>query len=300
MAAAHRNLRRCRNNRRLRVERVFLDRTNPLEIYRDVELYKRFRFTRDTLQFICEICFDVERHTNRSLPIPVALSVCTYLRYVASGDLQLTVADSTGLSQATVCRVCAQVSAILAAKVSDFVKFPTGIDAARVKQGLGAIAGFPNALGCIDCTHINIKKPNENVEDFIGRKGIPTINVQAICDADYKITSFTANWPGRTHDARIWRNCELRNQFENGQHAGLLIGDSGYGCSRYLLTPYLRPVNQSEDRFNRSLCRTRVMIEQTFGMLKNRFGILGRKIRATPTRAVQHISACIFLRLRIL
>ncbi|KAH3868511.1 hypothetical protein DPMN_031661 [Dreissena polymorpha] len=76
MAAAHRNLRRCRNNRRLRVERVFLDRTNPLEIYRDVELYKRFRFTRDTLQFICEICFDVERHTNRSLPIPVALSVC--------------------------------------------------------------------------------------------------------------------------------------------------------------------------------------------------------------------------------
>ncbi|KAH3697377.1 hypothetical protein DPMN_084876, partial [Dreissena polymorpha] len=98
---------------------------------------------------------NIQRHTNRSLPIPVALSVCTYLRYVASGDLQLTVAylryvasgdlqltvaDSTGLSQATVCRVCAQVSAILAAKVSDFVKFPTGIDAARVKQGLGAIA----------------------------------------------------------------------------------------------------------------------------------------------------------------
>ncbi|KAH3782714.1 hypothetical protein DPMN_160633 [Dreissena polymorpha] len=86
------------------------------------------------------MCLEVERHTNRSLPVPVALSVCTYLRYVPCGHLQLTMADSAGLSQATVCRVCAQVSALLAAKVADFVKFPTGIEAGRVKQGFGTIA----------------------------------------------------------------------------------------------------------------------------------------------------------------
>ncbi|KAH3794556.1 hypothetical protein DPMN_148093 [Dreissena polymorpha] len=77
----------------------------------------------------------------RSLPVPVALAVCTFLRYVASGDLQLTVGDSTGLSQATVSRVCAQVSDILASRVPDFVKFPAGADAVRAKQELGAIAG---------------------------------------------------------------------------------------------------------------------------------------------------------------
>ncbi|KAH3843994.1 hypothetical protein DPMN_117535 [Dreissena polymorpha] len=77
----------------------------------------------------------------RSLPVPVALAVCTYLSYVACGDLQLTVGDSTGLSQATVSRVCAQVSDILAAKVPDFVKCPAGADAALAKQELDAIAG---------------------------------------------------------------------------------------------------------------------------------------------------------------
>ncbi|KAH3810233.1 hypothetical protein DPMN_138623 [Dreissena polymorpha] len=82
----------------------------------------------------------LNRSTKRSLSVPVALAVCIYLRYVASGDLQLTVGDSTGLSQAMVSRVCAQVSDILAAKVLKFVKFPAGADAALAKQELGAIA----------------------------------------------------------------------------------------------------------------------------------------------------------------
>ncbi|KAH3796713.1 hypothetical protein DPMN_150282 [Dreissena polymorpha] len=77
----------------------------------------------------------------RSLPVPVALAVCTYLRYRASGGLQLTVGDSTGLSQATDSHVCAQVSDILSAKVPEFVKFPAFEDAALAKRELGAIAG---------------------------------------------------------------------------------------------------------------------------------------------------------------
>ena len=60
---------------------------------------------------------------------------------MASGDLQLTVGDSIGLSQATVSRVCAQISNTLAAKVPEFMKFPAGVDAVRTKQELGAIAG---------------------------------------------------------------------------------------------------------------------------------------------------------------
>ncbi|KAH3790572.1 hypothetical protein DPMN_168776 [Dreissena polymorpha] len=99
MAAARRYLR----NHNIRVERVFLDRSNPLEMYRDIELYKRFRFTRPVIVVFCDLCKDeLSRNTMRSLPVPVALAVCTFLRYVASGDLQLTVGDSTGLSQATV------------------------------------------------------------------------------------------------------------------------------------------------------------------------------------------------------
>lgn len=39
-------------------------------------------------------------------------------------------------------------------------------------------AGFPNVLGCIDCTHIRLKKPNNNEADFVNRKGYHSLNVQ--------------------------------------------------------------------------------------------------------------------------
>ncbi|WAR24171.1 hypothetical protein MAR_037840 [Mya arenaria] len=34
----------------------------------------------------------------------------------------------------------------------------------------------------------------------------------------------------------------------DGQIDGLLLGDSGYPCRKYLMTPYAKPRNQSEKR----------------------------------------------------
>ena len=53
----------------------------------------------------------------------------------------------------------------------------------RIKSGTHSYlfviyAGFPNVLGCIDCTHIRLKKPNNNVADFVNRKGYHSLNVQ--------------------------------------------------------------------------------------------------------------------------
>ncbi|XP_052772565.1 putative nuclease HARBI1 [Mya arenaria] len=154
---------------------------------------------------------------------------------------------------------------------------------------------FPNVVGVIDCTHVSIKKPSANPEDYIGRKGIPTINVQAVCDASYRITSAVVMWPGRTHDARIWRQCALRRRFEDGDMHGFLLADSGYACTRYMLTPYMNPVGEAQARYNGALCRTRVTVEQTFGILKQRFQVLRRKLNCYPERACMHIRNCITL-----
>ncbi|KAH3715496.1 hypothetical protein DPMN_058207 [Dreissena polymorpha] len=59
------------------------------------------------------------------------------------------------------------------------------------KNLVRSLIRFTSTLGCIDWTHVHIKKPVNHVEGYIWRKGVPTINVQAVYDASYRITSFT-------------------------------------------------------------------------------------------------------------
>jgi hypothetical protein len=81
----------------------------------------------------------------------------------------------------------------------------------------------------------------------------------------------------------------------SGEYQGLLLGDSGYALKPYLITPLLNPANPQEERFNRAQMRSRVVIEQTFGILKRRFTCLHDGLRVNPQRACEYVVACAVL-----
>jgi len=100
---------------------------------------------------------------------------------------------------------------------------------------------FPGVIGAIDCTHVRIIRPNkENVMAFVNRKQFYSINVQAVCDSDDFMTNIVALWPGSTQDSLIFENGNIADKLRNGAFDGILLGDSGYACTAYLLTPILR------------------------------------------------------------
>lgn len=74
----------------------------------------------------------------------------------------------------------------------------------------------------------------------------------------------------------------------------MLLGDRGYACQPYLLTPYPDPGPGPQTRFNVALAKTRVRIEMTFGVIKARFTCL-RGLRMAPDRASKVIAACVVL-----
>lgn len=80
--------------------------------------------------------------------------------------------------------------------------------------------------------------------------------------------------------------------FIPGKYNGLLLGDSGYPCKSYLMTPYAIPDSPAQERFNKSHGRTRVLIEQTFGILKRRFSCLHSGLRTYPNTACNITMAC--------
>jgi len=99
-----------------------------------------------------------------------------------------------------------------------YIRFPTDQPTVVAnKLSFHAAAGFPNVLGAIDGMHIAIKAPSNHEEAFVNRKGVHTINVQAVCDNDMRILNLVAKWPGSSLDSFIWRSSGLRCMFEEGQ-----------------------------------------------------------------------------------
>jgi hypothetical protein len=105
-----------------------------------------------------------------------------------------------------------------------------------------------------------------------------------------------AKWPGSTHDSHIFRTSSVAQDLEGTSlDSGVLLGDSGYPCLPYLMTPYIDPQTRKERSFNRSLKSTRSAIERAFGILKRRFHVLHGEIRMTPERVCAIIAASFVL-----
>ena len=153
---------------------------------------------------------------------------------------------------------------------------------------------FAGVIGAIDCCHVPILRPSsDDAEEYRNRKGFMSINVQAVCAPDLGLhfTNIVSRWKGSTHDSRIWMNSHLYARFEHGEFEGYLIGDSGYACSSFLLTPVSNPQTAPEQRYNNAHIRTRNPIERAFGLWKARFFCLQNKLRFRPRRCCDIIVA---------
>ncbi|CAH2015864.1 unnamed protein product [Acanthoscelides obtectus] len=178
-------------------------------------------------------------------------------------------------------------------KAGQWIVFPTTKrDLNEAKTSWVAKYRIPTVIGALDCTHIQIKKPEVQFGDeYINGKNVASINVQMTCDAMERITSIDVQWPGSVHDSRIWRQSAVQQKLTRFQWNACLLGDSGYGISPSLLTPFRQPQTESERRYNRLHSKERVVIERVFGQLKQRFPILANRIRL-PIRNVPKIIIC--------
>lgn len=72
----------------------------------------------------------------------------------------------------------------------------------------------------------------------------------------------------------------------------VLLGDSGYANTDYLVTPIPHAMTAQEERFNRSQRRTRRVIECAIGVLKQRFRCLLLPQHLRPAFVGEIIRCC--------
>ena len=99
------------NERARRRERVFRDRTNPLEIYNDTEMFKKYRFDRAGVVNIIDTLPDqLEHPTNRNKALSPSQQVFVALQFFATGSVLDDSSTIHVVSRATTSRTISRVS----------------------------------------------------------------------------------------------------------------------------------------------------------------------------------------------
>ncbi|KAJ8973882.1 hypothetical protein NQ317_019295, partial [Molorchus minor] len=197
-------------------------------------------------------------------------------RFYATGNVLTSIGDFSGTHKTTASKIIRRVTTALCLIKHRFVYLPEGEERVAIMEGFYNIAAFPRVILAIDGTHVRIQSPGA-------------------CDHHLKIRNVVARWPGSSNDINVFMNSALKARFEEGMGNCVMLGDSGYPVSKYLLTPLLHPQNEAEIRYNESQIRTRNPIERCIGVWKGRFPVLALGIRLNLETAQEIIVATAIL-----
>ena len=134
--------------------------------------------------------------------------------------------------------------------------------------------GMTQAFGCVDGTHIPIRRPYIDSQDYFNYKQYFSVNVQAVCDAQEKFMDVDCRWPGCVYDAKVFANSQINIALKSGNLPGTfnnllpgydkipnyLIGDPAYPLTPFCMKEYQSCKTNSEVLFNISSQPNRMCI----------------------------------------
>nr|XP_048696234.1 uncharacterized protein LOC125632320 [Caretta caretta] len=171
-----------------------------------------------------------------------------------------------------------------------------------------AAMGFPNCGGTIDGMHIPILGLDHLGSQYINRKGYFLMVLQALVDHKGCFNDINVGWPGKVHDAYIFRNAGLFEHLQEGTYFPdhkitigdiempiVILGDPAYPLMPWLMKPYTGTLDSSKEQFNYRLNKCRMVVECAFGHLKARWHSLLSRLDLSKNNFPIVIAACCVL-----
>ena len=130
-----------------RRERVFRDRTQPLDIYDDVDMFKKYRFNRAGVTYLIDrLGGHLEHQTQRNHAVPPSLQVFVALRFFATGSVLDNSASHHGVSISSVSRIVRRVTEVLCDMKEEVNKLTTGTN--KVKFNMKVTVSIYERINC--------------------------------------------------------------------------------------------------------------------------------------------------------
>ena len=154
-----------------------------------------------------------------------------------------------------------------------------------------------HAVGALDGKHIVVKKPKKSGSEYIKYKGYFSVVLLALVNADYKFLWVNVGASGSSSDAQIFNRSKLKRRIENGTlglpppdplgpggqiYTTSCLGDDAFALMPWLVKPYSRQLTREEKITNYRISRGRRVVENSFGILVNKFRVLLTTMEQRP------------------
>ena len=174
-----------------------------------------------------------------------------------------------GISEGCFLRVTEKVLDAMINQIEDFIRWPTeGELALHAREFDRTGKFFPNVIGALDDLHIEIKLTEEmpNHRCYFCWKQFYSIHLQVVATYDMRFLDIFVGWPGRSHDARVFKNNPVYRTLPSRLRSIPLprlaetyhiLADSAFPLSPQVMTSIKKPRNRDfnhvEKKFNRHL-----------------------------------------------
>ena len=250
----------------------------------------------------------IKQDTRVRRTVSVAKRMVVGLWRLATGDMYRSCGLQFCIGESTAKVISDQFESALCRLKNSYIRFPyTDKEVLEVMDRFEEEYHFPQIAGAIDGSHIEIRAPPDNHEDYYNRQQFYSLVLQGVVDSKLLFRHISVGYPGSVHDSRVLRLSGLADLAEKGEILKsptkiirgvevrpMLAGDSAYPLSGWLLKPFSTRGNllRQEKKFNKKFSAMRAVVERTFGMLKRRWRILAKKSNNTSKVYHKQTAAC--------
>ena len=226
------------------------------------------------------------------------------LWFLASGDKYSSIADRFGARESTVSYAIRNLLLFIQDYLMErIITWPTPDEQQEMQNMYAGLKNFPGVIGMVDGSHIPIRKPEERGVDYYNRKDFYSIVLQAVVREDMRFTNVYTGWPGKVHDARVFRHSPLYHTLQEKCGENHILADSAYPNLPSVLTPFRDngQLTRVERKYNQVHSGIRSLVERAFALLKNRFRRLKYLDQKDVTTMISTIiTACVIHNLCIM
>ena len=180
-----------------------------------------------------------------------------------------------------------------------------------ISKGFEDKWNFPNCLGSLDGKHIRIECPKMSGTYYFNYKGFYSIVLLAICEDNYCFMLFDLGQYGSNNDCGVVANSAMGEMMENDK-LGIpapsklsycsfdplpyfFVGDEIFPLKTWLMRPLPGKLDDNQRIFNCRLSLARLTMENTFGILAERWKIFYTPIRTSVENVENYTLACLAL-----